>query len=181
MSTLSPERWKAASPLLDEGLALPDRERAAWLDALTASDPALASDVRTLLEEHERLARGHFLEGSPVPPQAAPIVEGQTFGTYTLESFIGRGGMGHVWLARRSDGRFERKAAVKLLNVAFPGGGMAERFKREGEILGRLSHPHIAELLDAGIGGTGQPFLVLEHVEGEPIDRHCDARTLDLT
>ena len=76
---------------------------------------------------------------------------GQTLGPYTLISQFGQGGMGSVWLARRSDGRFERQAAVKFVSMALAGRATEERFKREGTILGRLTHPHIAELLDAGI------------------------------
>ena len=88
--------------------------------------------------------------------------------------------MGVVWLAERSDGRFERRVAVKILNIALTGRGGEERFKREGAILGRLSHPHIARLLDAGVSATEHPYLVLEHVEGEPIDQHCDRCKLNI-
>ena len=93
-------------------------------------------------------------------------------------SLIGQGGMGNVWLARRDDGRFEGRAAVKLLNASLVGRAGEERFRREGNILARLADPHIARLLDAGVSPSGQPYLVLEYVEGEPIDRHCDARSL---
>ena len=88
--------------------------------------------------------------------------------------------MGTVWLAERSDGRFERRVAVKVLNIALMGKGGEERFKREGRILGRLAHPHISELIDAGVSPGGQPFLVLEYVEGDHIDRYCDENTLDV-
>jgi serine/threonine-protein kinase len=86
--------------------------------------------------------------------------------------------MGTVWLAERSDGRFQRRVAVKFLSIGFSGGG--ERFKREGNIVGRLTHPHIAELIDAGVSSPGQPYLVLEHVDGDHIDRFCDERKLDV-
>jgi serine/threonine-protein kinase len=109
---------------------------------------------------------------------AQPAVSGQVLGSYTLTSPIGQGGMGSVWLARRSDGRFEGVAAVKLLNASFVGRAVEERFRREGNVLARLRHPHIAHLIDAGVSPSGQPYLVLEHVEGDHIDRWCDARTL---
>ena len=86
--------------------------------------------------------------------------------------------MGSVWLAARSDGRFEGKAAVKLLNAALVGRAGEERFRREGTILARLTHPHIARLIDAGVSPTGQPYLVLEHVDGRHIDRYCDEHAL---
>src|SRR5262245_32770171 len=92
---------------------------------------------------------------------------GQTIGAYRLVSPIGEGGMGSVWLAERSDGRFERRVAIKFLHFAVAAAGGADRFKREGRILGQLSHPHIAELIDAGITPGGAPYLVLEHIEGE--------------
>jgi serine/threonine protein kinase/tetratricopeptide (TPR) repeat protein len=104
----------------------------------------------------------------------------QVVGAYRLISQIGQGGMGAVWLAERSDGRFERKAAVKFLNVALMGQVGEDRFKREGAILGRLSHPNIAELLDAGVGSSGQPYIVLEYVEGMPIDGYCDQGARDV-
>src|SRR5262245_55844203 len=94
---------------------------------------------------------------------------GQTVGAYTLESQIGQGGMGSVWLANRNDGRFERRVAIKVLNARFVGRAADERLRREGRILARLSHPHIARLLDAGVSPAGQPYLVLEWIEGQSI------------
>lgn len=105
---------------------------------------------------------------------------GRQVGAYTLVSHIGSGGMGSVWLAERSDGRFERRAAVKFLSLALAGSHGAERFKREGSIVGRLTHPHIAELIDAGVSTEGQPYLILEYVEGERVDEYCDRHRLDV-
>jgi eukaryotic-like serine/threonine-protein kinase len=177
MSTVSPDRWREASPYLDRALEMSSEERVLWLASLQEQNPELAALLQALLEEHQVLAEEHFLEEPPVPLFGQPALAGQTIAAYTLLSPIGQGGMGTVWLAERSDGRFERRAAVKFLNVGFSGG---ERFKREGRFLGRLAHPHIAELLDAGVSATGQPYLVLEHVDGEPIDRYCDQRMLDV-
>ncbi len=101
-------------------------------------------------------------------------------GAYRLVSRIGQGGMGSVWLAERCDGRFEGRAAVKLLNIALMGRAGEERFRREGNILARLTHPHIAHLVDAGVSPTGQPYLVLEHVDGQSIDRYCDEHALGI-
>ena len=95
-------------------------------------------------------------------------------------SRIGDGGMGTVWLGRRSDGRYEGQVAIKLLNAALVGRDGEERFRREGVILGRLSHPHIARLIDAGVSNTGQPYLVLELVKGDHIDAYCDERRLSI-
>ena len=139
----------------------------------------LASELESLLADHEALERENFLGASPSAPEASSLA-GQSIGAYTLISLIGQGGMGSVWLARRSDGRFEGRAAVKLLNASLVGRTGEERFQREGSILARLAHPHIARLLDAGVSSTGQPYIVLEHVEGEQIDRYCDDNALDV-
>ncbi|MGA8811443.1 MAG: protein kinase, partial [Candidatus Sulfotelmatobacter sp.] len=165
MFTLSPDQWQALSPYLDQALAMTDDERTAWLASLGEQDPALVVQLRELLDEHRALAEKGFLEnGRFVSPNSTGLA-GQTLGPYTLISQIGQGGMGSVWLARRSDGRFERQAAVKFVSLARAGPATEERFKREGSILGRLTHPHIAELLDAGISSHGQPYLILEYVD----------------
>jgi serine/threonine protein kinase len=178
MSTLSPDQWQVLSPYLDRALAMTDDERGAWLSSLGEQDPALAAQLAALLSEHRALAQEGFLENRRFALPNATGLAGQTLGPYTLISQIGQGGMGSVWLARRSDGRFERQAAVKFVNIALAGRATEERFKREGSILGRLTHPHIAELLDAGISSDGQPYLILEYVDGEAIDQYCDAHKL---
>lgn len=178
MSVLSADRWQLVSPYLDRAMEMSADERGLWLTSLRAEDPSLAADVEMLLEEHSALDQKRFLEGAAVRPPDAASLAGQTIGAYTLVSLIGQGGMGNVWLARRSDGRFEGEAAVKLLNASLVGRTGEERFQREGSILARLTHPHIAHLVDAGVSPIGQPYLVLEYVEGEQIDRYCDSNGL---
>jgi serine/threonine-protein kinase len=180
MSKLTPERWRAVSPHLDRVLDLPEEERAAWLAAFRQQQPDLAVDLETLVEEQRTLTRRGILEQPPAGLPVAASIEGQTFGAYTLVSPIGEGGMGTVWLARRSDGRYEREVAIKVPGVALLGTGGGERFKREGSFLGRLAHPNIAALIDAGVTPAGQPYLVLEHVAGDQIDRWCSRRRLDI-
>ena len=106
---------------------------------------------------------------------------GLSVGAYTVERELGQGGMGSVWFARRTDGRFEGHVAIKFLNTGLAARGGPERFAREGSILARLAHPNIARLLDAGVtaGGT-QPYLVLEYIDGLPIKRYCEVNALDL-
>jgi len=180
MSTLSPDQWSALSPYLDKALTLSGEERTHWLKVVRAENPDLARQLQELLSEHQAAQLEAFLETSPITLSETPGLAGQTLGAYRLVSPIGQGGMGTVWLAERSDGRFQRKAAVKFLSTALIGSGGEERFKREGAILGRLAHPNIAELLDAGVSSAGHPYLVIEYVEGEPIDTSCDKRKLDL-
>src|SRR5882757_9815304 len=178
MMKIDSTRWGGLSPLLDQVLELAGEERAAWLEALRATRPEVVAELQTLLAELQALDDEGFLEGDPSRMLGQPSLVGQVFGAYTLESQIGHGGMGSVWLARRSDGRFEGKVAVKLLNIALLGQSPEERFRREGRLLGRLMHPNIARILDAGVASSGQPYLVLEHVEGRAIDVYCDEHRL---
>jgi serine/threonine protein kinase/tetratricopeptide (TPR) repeat protein len=180
MKAIDSQRWQRASPYLDQVLDLAPRERDACLLGLWAEDPQVAADVEALLAEHRLLSAEGFLDSAAPMQGPEPALAGVTVGAYTLVSPIGHGGMGSVWRAVRSDGRFEGQAALKLLNAALVGRVGEERFKREGTILARLTHPHIARLIDAGVSSTGQPYLVLEHIEGRHIDRFCDEERLGI-
>lgn len=170
--------WQTLSPLLDRALDLDPEARAAFLLTIRAENRDMADALERLLAEHERVVASAFLETSAVADVGPPSLAGQTVGAYTLDRPLGMGGMGTVWLARRSDGRFEGAVAIKLVNLAVLDRASQERFRREGTLLARLSHPHIARLFDAGVTEVGQPFLVLEYVEGAPIDRYAEDRRL---
>jgi eukaryotic-like serine/threonine-protein kinase len=180
MSTLSPGQWQEVSPYLDRALSLSEEERERWLQAFRLEKPGLAEIVEQLLEERRAVEGEHLLERMPIRVANGLSILDQKIGAYSLISLIGQGGMGSVWLAVRSDGRFERRVAIKFLRFAMTSGIGVERFQREGKILGQLTHPHIAELLDAGVTPNGEPYLVLEYVEGLPIDQYCDQQTLDV-
>jgi len=105
---------------------------------------------------------------------------GESVGPYVLERLLGRGGMGAVYAARRVQGEFEQRVALKLLRVDRGGHAMIGRFRREREILARLQHPHIAHLLDGGIAATGEPWFALELVDGLPIVQHAAQARLGL-
>lgn len=172
--------WGKLSPLLDELLELPDDERAARLAALRAQDAALGDAVAAMLRHLPAIERGEFMPAPALPKPDG--LAGQAIGAYTLVREIGHGGMGTVWLARRTDGRYEGEVAIKFLRSGLFGQGNAARFEREGSILARLSHPHIARLLDAGVAADGtQPYLVLEYIDGEPIDQYCQRLALSVT
>jgi serine/threonine protein kinase len=181
MPISDPEQWRALTPYLDEALELDEEQRPAWLSRLSVENPSLAAQLEPLLLQYSLLAKDGFMDASPTPVSIAESgLVGQVIGSYTLISLIGQGGMGSVWLAERSDGRFERRVAVKFLNLALVSGSNEERFKREGSILGRLAHPHIAELVDAGVSSSGFPYIVLEYVKGDHINRYCDLQKLDI-
>ena len=180
MSAFGPEQWRSLSPYLDKVLEISPNDRATWLEMLRQQNPSVATDLQILLKEYQALVDEGFLQTDAVTRPSSVSLPEQTVGAYTLESRIGQGGMGTVWLAHRSDGRFEGRAAVKFLNASLIGGASEERFKREGSILARLAHPNIAHLIDAGVSATGQPYLILEYVEGRAIDRYCADLALDI-
>src|SRR5262245_18080967 len=158
MSKPDLDSWPQLSPYLDLALEMDDAERTAWLASIREQNPGLARGLETLLDDYRVLQEERFLERPSVTSTVHPTMAGQTIGAYTLIEPIGQGGMGSVWLADRSDGRFERRAAVKFLSIALAGSGAEERFKREGTILGRLAHPHIAQLQDARFVAAASPI-----------------------
>jgi serine/threonine protein kinase len=178
VSAFSSEQWHEISPYLDHALTLAEPERVRWLADFRCQHADLADLVEQLLDEHRALSQEHFMEGQPPQPAFEGTAIGETVGPYKLISRIGEGGMGNVWLAERADGRFERQVAVKFLHFAVASPAVGERFKREGRILGQLRHPHIAELIDAGVTGKGEPYLVLEYVQGAQFDAYCDDHVL---
>lgn len=180
MSPIPPEEWREVSPHLDFALSLSGEQRSRWLVSFRAERPDLAIFLEKLLEEHRALAEERFLEREPLRATDDTSLTGQVLGAYKLLSRIGDGGMSSVWLAERVDGRFERQVAVKFLHFAVGSRAVAERFKREGRILGHLAHPHIAELIDAGVTTDSEPYLVLEYVSGRQIDEYCDEHRLEL-
>jgi serine/threonine protein kinase/tetratricopeptide (TPR) repeat protein len=171
--------WRSLSPLLDQALDLDPDARPAFLALVRSSEPALAVALEELLADDLAVLASNFLETPAVTARdLAPSLAGQTIGAYTLDRPLGAGGMGSVWLARRSDGRFEGSVALKLVNLAVFNPAAQLRFAREGTVLARLAHPHIGRLFDAGVTVAGQPFLVLEYVNGMRIDEYADTHRL---
>src|SRR5262245_952185 len=177
MASIDQTSWPALSVLLDQLLELPPVERSRRLAELRAQGSSgLADRAERLLGRGAELESHGFLQELPGHVLSPEHLSGTTVGPYTLERPLGQGGMGSVWLAYRSDGRFEGRVAIKFLKLALAGTSGTLRFEREGSALARLTHPNVARLLDAGVAGSGEPYLVLEYVEGEPIDRWCERR-----
>jgi eukaryotic-like serine/threonine-protein kinase len=171
-------RWARVLSLLDEALELAPAQQETWLAAIATDDAALAAQLRELLALHAANCASGFMERSPL--DARKDFLGSQIGPYAIERLLGRGGMGSVWLGRRSDGKFEGCAALKILERRGLGGTASGQIRHEASLLARLSHPHIARLLDAGVCETGQPYLILEYVEGGRIDRYCAEHSLPL-
>ena len=167
------DRWQRLSPLLDALIELEPAARAQSLASLRDDDPQLAAELEELLALEE--GQEDFLS-EPVVSQLPHARTDAMVGPYRLERMIGEGGMGQVWLARRADGLYQRRVALKLLRPGLADPNLRLRFTRERQILARLEHAHIARLLDAGISSDQQPYLALENVDGEPITDWCRAR-----
>src|SRR6185437_6687330 len=180
MEELTAGEWHSLSSSLDQVLELQAGEREAWLSALDRQDPPTAARVRRLVAALGNPDFGHFLRepaSFPAPQEApAPTLVGRTVGPYRIDEEIGRGGMGSVWRAQRMDGRYAGTVAIKFVHAAWIGRQGEQRFRLEGQLLGRLDHPHIARLLDAGVLEATQPYLILESGQGEPIDAYCALR-----
>lgn len=173
--------WTVLGPQLDRLLSLSEGDQAQWLADLARIDAANASQLRSLLSARDAASRVNFLADAQAPEVLpAQAQAGDQLGAWRLVSMLGEGGMGTVWLAERTDGRFDGQAAIKLLRTGLFDEASQARFRREGAILARLHHPGIAPLLDAGISERGQPYLVLEYVQGERIDAFCTAQALSV-
>lgn len=180
-----PDRWQRIGDILDAALECEPQHWPALLDATCVDAPDLRREVEDLLGRVGD-ARG-FLESPPRAAAAALIAEprvdpepgpSQRIGPYAIVREIGRGGMSRVFLAQRADGQFDQHVALKLLRPDLDSELDHSRFRAERQILASLNHPNIARLLDGGLTDTGQPYLVLEYVEGRPIDVYCDEHAL---
>jgi eukaryotic-like serine/threonine-protein kinase len=180
MGTVPPEQWRPFSEYLDQALDLPDGDRATWLAALAQSRPQFAAAVADALSQRERSGYAEFLAEPVIAREhiVGATLIGRHVGPYVIEAEVGRGGMGSVWRARRVDDRFETTVAIKFLHASWIGLEGEQRFRSEGQILGRLDHPNIARLIDAGLLDATHPYLVLEYVEGETIDTYCAGKKL---
>jgi tetratricopeptide (TPR) repeat protein/tRNA A-37 threonylcarbamoyl transferase component Bud32 len=175
---LDPQTWARVYPWLEKAQDVPDAELAAWIARLVAEQPEVGIPLRDVLAHSAFADDEEFLARPLAVPAVRQSRAGQQVGAYTIDSLLADGGMGEVWLAHRSDGHFEGTYAVKVLPLDSLGSKALDRFKREGRLLARLTHPHIARLMDAGATPNGQPFLVLEYVDGEHVDRYCESHSL---
>jgi serine/threonine-protein kinase len=160
--------------LFERAIALDTVARAAFLDRECGADGALRHAVQQLLDADSAAAAGDFL----ARPLGSGDRSGERLGAYRLICQIGSGGMGSVYRAERADGAYAKPVAIKLL--LFDAGDLRTRFALEQHILGTLSHPNIASLLDAGQDANGAPYLVMEYVEGDSIDAYVHQHDLDL-
>ncbi len=165
---MSPVEFQRLEELFHDLSPLPTGEREARLAALPEPDSAILAELRRMLAEGD-------VEDRPRP--AEPF-QPRRFGPYTTTRLLGQGGMGSVFHARRDDGQFEQEVAIKVVAPHLTGPATLERFLSERRIVAELAHPNITRLLDGGVTGDGAPYLVMEFVEGEPVDVFSDSRKL---
>jgi eukaryotic-like serine/threonine-protein kinase len=177
--------------LFEEALELQDGARDAFVRAIENEDATLARELQALLRlagdtsnvlqpERAGHVRWQALFDDAPPTGNIKDTLPERIGVWLPLRRIGHGGMGTVYLVERSDGEFHQMGALKLLHVGAESEHFLERFARERQILASLTHPGIARLLDGGRSGDDRPYLVMEYVEGEALDRTCDCRCLDI-
>ena len=177
--------WQRVKTLFSEAVDLAAHDRAAYLRKACGSDAQLRHEVESLLKSHDGV--GEFLESTAVTEAASSLQEdltnrwiGQRIGPYVLVGELGHGGMGQVFRARRADGQYQSEVAIKLVRAACESPSVHRRFLAERQILAGLVHPGIARLLDGGATQDNVPYLVMELVEGKPIDEYCTANELSI-
>lgn len=179
---------RSADEVFFEALELRGAERAAYLERACAGQEALRADVESLLAAYEQAGDFMAAPGGALPAAAAHADAldaerwvGRRIGNYLVRDVLGAGGMGVVLLAERADQQFEQRVAIKVIRAGMATSDVLRRFRHERHVLAQLDHPNIARLIDGGATDDGTPYLVMECVRGEPIDRYCDERGLSVS
>lgn len=188
---MTPERWAQIRQIFDGALERSEVDRAAYLRVVCARDDELRREVESLLASHD--SAGTFLDkpAASISEMTQTLISsgvelpdyppGHRVGPYELQKCIGRGGMGSVWLATRSDNEFKKRVAIKLVKRGMDTQEILRRFRLERQVLAGLTHANIAALIDGGSTPDGLPYLVMEYVEGIRIDRYCEDHKSTIT
>ena len=187
--------WSEVNKLIDRALELEKEKRIGFLETHCTGNPKLLAEAKDFLsfieqaDQDDDFLKSKTVTGSKLYYQlrdekfsdrdSSPII-GRIIGHYKITKELGEGGMGSVYLAERADGEFEQQVAIKFLR-GYYSPTMRDRFRREKQILARLNHPNIAGLLDGGITDDGTPYMIMEYVEGTPVDAYCQAHSLKLS
>jgi serine/threonine protein kinase/TolA-binding protein len=168
--------------LFEAAIALPADERSAWIAEACGDDAAMRQELESLVQAHERPHRVFATAAAPASLLSADfhLPAGYRIGAYEIVRHIGDGGMGAVYEATRSDGTFAKSVAIKVVHGGLQSAEIVRRFHAERQVLASLTHANIATLLDAGATESGQPYFVMEYVDGAPIDTYCHQHALPL-
>ncbi len=180
---MRPERWAQVKCIFDRVVELEASQRLEHLDRACGDDRALRQEVESLLDAD---GQADSVLDAPLSQALGDLFQpatavGQSFGPYRVTGEIGRGGMAVVFAAQRADAQFDKAVAVKLIKRGMDTDAVIARFRRERQILANLEHPNIARLVDGGVSDDGLPYLVMELVDGEPIDAYCRGQRLTVS
>ena len=176
---MTPDRFREIRRLFDNLIDLDPRERTQALTEISRSDPPSAAELRRLLAEHARSTG--LLDGPALETLSKPARPLRELGPYSIQREIGSGGMGVVYEAIRVDGTFQKRVAIKVLRRDLHPEVFLSRFDRERRILARLEHPHIASIFDAGQTPDGDPYFVMEYVDGMAITSYAETHGLKIS
>ena len=182
MSNNLNDNWERVQEIFLAAADLPAVERAAFLAASCHNDTELRADVESLLhaDTTSGAAFAAAIESEATLLLDGSLLVGQRLGAYRIIREIGRGGMGAVYLAERDDDQYHKQVAIKVVKRGMDTVDLLKRFRNERQILASLDHPYIARLLDGGSSLDGRPFLVMDLVDGKPIDRFCQDHNLSI-
>lgn len=168
---MHPDNWQKVKRLFASALEHSTHQRTAFLDQYCDNE-FIRSEVESLLaasDDPDCIIEKNALDLSLAFPVTTNRLEGKQFGSYKIISEIASGGMGAVFLAERADGEFQQQVALKIIRQSLIDAEIERHFRRERQILASLSHPNIARLLDGGVSASGEPFIAMEYVEGQPL------------
>jgi serine/threonine protein kinase/tetratricopeptide (TPR) repeat protein len=176
-----PEKWDQVKELFTLALERDPEERSGFLRQACGGDDSLRSEIESLLSSFDGTTS--FLEDCPaadlLSPQSRPMA-GRRIGAYRIIREIGQGGMAVVYLGERDDQNYRKQVAIKMVKPGIDTEQVLHRFRNERQTLAALDHPDIVKLLDGGSSEDGFPYLVMEHVEGLPVDQYCDLHKLSI-
>lgn len=183
--SITPERWQQVKHILGQALDVDTGRRQEFLDTACGTDAGLRAEVQSFLV-HQVETNSDAIEQCADDAARlrmhgpATAKAGTRIGAYRVLRELGRGGMGAVFLAARDDERYQQHVAIKLIKPGIADELMRRRFRNEMQILAELNHPNIARLFDAGQTEDDLPYLVMEYVEGKPIDVYCEEQQLSI-
>ncbi len=172
------DNFDVLEQLFDQALALPLEQRDSFLREQCGTSTVLLHRLKALLAAHESEQEASALRQHAADQKA--VLPRRRLGPYEVESLLGRGGMGAVYLAHRADGHYEKKVAIKIVDLPLATEVFFDRFRQERQILAGLDHPNIARLLDGGVSDDGILYLAMDYIDGTPIDEYCLTQKLDL-
>src|SRR6056297_54158 len=199
MKGISPNQWKQLDTLLNRALELDRENRQKFIDEQSQINPEISTQLKQLLSIHDEAAD---ILGNSVTEFFSPIMsathsvtnssnrnttgiwhldDGSIIGSYRIKKTLGRGGMGNIYLATRTDDLHDQPVAIKVLRSGLDSEDILRRFRQERQVLASLNHPNIARLIDGGVTQSGRLWFAMEYVDGVPIDEYCNQHTLTVS